>query len=105
MHLCFCLYVCICMRKNLDLCETAMYFRKYLVFVNYFVVGCILVEIYMSFDFGEEILIIKGVYQNGFYIYFCGFRHLVYYNLIVCLFFGSSFSHLVCYFGYFMEIQ
>ena len=46
--------------------------------------GCILVEIYMSFDFGEEILIIKGVYQNGFYIYFCGFRHLVYYNLIVC---------------------
>ena len=38
----------------------------------------------MSFDFGEEILIMKGVHQNGFYIYFGGFKPLVYYNLIVC---------------------
>ena len=37
----------------------------------------------MSFDFGEEILNIK-VHQNGFYIYFGGFKHLVYYNLIAC---------------------
>ena len=40
----------------------------------------------MSFDFGEEILIIKGVHQNGFHIYFGGFKHLVYYNLIECYF-------------------
>ena len=31
----------------------------------------------MSFDFGEEILIIKGVHQNEFYSYFGGFVHLV----------------------------
>ena len=38
----------------------------------------------MSFDFGDDILIIMGVHQNEFYIYFGGFKHLVYYNLIVC---------------------
>ena len=47
--------------------------------------GCILDgDMCMSFDFGEEIPIIKGVHQNGFYIYFGGFKYLVYYNLIVC---------------------
>ena len=37
-----------------------------------------------SFNFGTEILIIKGIHQNAFYIYFGGFKHLVYYNLILC---------------------
>ena len=40
----------------------------------------------MSFDSGEEILIIKEVHQNGFHIYFGGFKHLIYYNLIECYF-------------------
>ena len=38
----------------------------------------------MPFNFGEEIPIIKGVHQNQFYIYFGGFKHLVYGILIVC---------------------
>ena len=38
----------------------------------------------MSFNFGEEIGIIKGVHQNGFYSYFGVFKHLDCYNLIVC---------------------
>ena len=41
-------------------------------------------NINMSFNFGGEILIIKEVHQNGVYIYFGGFKHLVCYNLIVC---------------------
>ena len=28
MHLCVCPYICKCMRKNLDLYETPMYFRN-----------------------------------------------------------------------------
>ena len=39
---------------------------------------------HISFNFGEEILIIKGAHQNLFYGYFGGFKHLVCYNLIVC---------------------
>ena len=38
---------------------------------------------FMSFNFGEEILIIKGS-PNGFYSYFGGFKHLDCYNIIVC---------------------
>ena len=41
-------------------------------------------DMQLSFICCEEILIIKRVHQNGFYIYFGGFKHLVYYNLIVC---------------------
>ena len=40
-------------------------------------------NIHMSFNFGEEIPIIKGVHQNQFYSYFGGLMHLVYDNLIV----------------------
>ena len=40
-------------------------------------------NMHMSFNFGEEILIIKGIHQNQFYIYFGGFKHLVCDNLIV----------------------
>ena len=39
---------------------------------------------HMFFNFGEEILIIKGVHQNQFYSYFGGFMHLVCDNLIIC---------------------
>ena len=39
---------------------------------------------HMSFNYGEEISIIKGFHQNQFYIYFGRFKHLVYYDLIVC---------------------
>ena len=38
---------------------------------------------HMSFNSGEEILIIKGVHQNEFYDYFSGFKHLFCNNLIV----------------------
>ena len=38
----------------------------------------------MLFDFSEEIPIIKGFTKNDFYSYFGGFKHFVYYNLIVC---------------------
>ena len=37
----------------------------------------------MPFNFGKEILIIKGFHQNGFYIYFGRFKHLDSYNLTV----------------------
>ena len=50
-----------------------------------------------SFDYGEEILIInQNSPKSVLYSYFGGFKHLVYYNLIVCYSFGLSFSHLVC---------
>ena len=41
-------------------------------------------DVHMSLNFGEEILIIQGVHQNGFYSYFGEFKHLDCYNLIVC---------------------
>ena len=56
---------------------------------------------HMSFNFGKDIMIIKGIHQNGFSSYFGEFNHLDCYNLIVCCSFGSSFGHLVCYFGYY----
>ena len=56
----------------------------------------------MSFNFAEEILIIKGVHQNGFYIYFGEFKCLVYYNLIVCC---SLDPVLVIWYVIFLEIQ
>ena len=73
MHLCVCLYVCKCMRKNLYLYETPIYFRNiyYLLLILLWRVSnsymC------MSFKFGKEIPIIKGVHQNGFYSYFGAF--------------------------------
>ena len=38
----------------------------------------------MLLNFGNEIQIIKGVHQSMLYSYFGGFKHLDYYNLIVC---------------------
>ena len=62
MHLCVCLYVCRSMRKNLDLYETPMYFRSFVLFVNYFVIICILGEICISLS----ILVKKFQLLRGF---------------------------------------
>ena len=51
----------------------------------------------MAFNFDEEILIIKGFTKMGFIFILVVFG-LLYFNSM--LFFGPSFSHLVCYFGY-----
>ena len=61
MHLCVCLYVCKCMRKYLDLYETPIYFR----YIDYLLIillqGLFMMrDMHMSFNFGEEILIIDG---------------------------------------------
>ena len=58
----------------------------------------------MSFNFGEEIPIIKGSPKWDLYIFWWvqAFGLLQFDSM---LFFGPSFSHLVFYFGYFLEIQ
>ena len=84
MHLCVCQYVCKFMRKNLYIYETPIYFRN----IDYLLIICYRMytdeDRHMLFNFGQEIPIVKGDHQNGFYSYFGGFKHLVCYNLIVC---------------------
>ena len=54
MHLCVCLYLCTCMRNNLYLYETPIYFRNidYLLIIFYRVFSD--VDMHMSFNFGEK---------------------------------------------------
>ena len=84
MHLCVCLYVYNCMRKNLYLCETTMYLRYIYYFVVILLQGVSKGELHMLLNFGQDIQAIKGVHQNGFYSYFGGFKHLDCYYLIAC---------------------
>ena len=72
MHLCVCPYVCNCMRKNLYLCESPMYFRYIYYFVVIVLWGVSQGELHMSLNFGQEIWIIKGVHQNGFTVILVG---------------------------------
>ena len=51
-----------------------------------------------------KFMVERGLYQNGFLIYFGEFKCLDY-LLDSMLFFGPSFSHLICYFNYFLQIQ
>ena len=64
MHLCVCLYVYDCMRKNLYLCETPMYFRYIYLFVVIVLGGVSQGELHMGIYFGGEIQIIKGVHHK-----------------------------------------
>ena len=66
MHLCVCPYVWNCMRKNLYLCETPIYFSN----IYYLLIICYreFPSSYMCmlFNFGTEIQNIKGVHQSWF---------------------------------------
>ena len=42
------------------------------------------INLHWPFDFGKDILILTKFHQNQFFIYLCGFKHLVLYNLVVC---------------------
>ena len=57
----------------------------------------------MSLHFGEEIWIITGLHQNEFLFVLVGSNGLLLFDSM--LFFGPSFSHLLCYFGYFLYIH
>ena len=72
------------MVKNLCLYETRMYFRciSYLIIVILW--GVSHGGFSMLLKFGQKIYSNKGVDQNGFFIYFGGFKHLDGYYWIVC---------------------
>ena len=84
----------------LYLYETPIYFSN-----SYYLLIILLLEVFqrelhMSFNFGEEIWIIKGspkwVLQLTWWVQMFG---LLLFDSM--LFFGPSFSHLICYFGFF----
>ena len=80
MHLCVCLYM---HEEKLNLYETPMYFRYFGYLSDIMLYYVYWGNLHLPFDFGEEISIIN---QNHFFIYFEGFKYLVYYNLVVCVF-------------------
>ena len=54
-------------------------------FVNYFVIVCLLGIICISLSIlVKKFQLVTKIYQNQYYIYFGGFKCLVYYNLVVC---------------------
>ena len=84
MHLCVCLYICRGMKEKLDLYETPMYF-------SYFVYLSHIMLYYAVWGHSALVLILvtkfqllTKICQNHFFIYFDGFKYLVYYNLVVC---------------------
>ena len=38
----------------------------------------------LSFNFNNHIAILTKIHQNQFFIYFYGFKHLVWHNLVLC---------------------
>ena len=61
-----------------------MYFRYIYYLIAILLWGASQRELCMSFKFGLEVQGIKGVHQNGFLIYFCGFKNFDCYNWIAC---------------------
>ena len=41
-------------------------------------------NLHLTFYIGKDILISNQIHQNQFFIYFDGFKYLVYYNLAEC---------------------
>ena len=85
LHLYVCLFVCNWVEKNLYLCETPMYFNYVEYFIDimlYYVVGgsfCIcLLNLVTIFR------LLTKIHQNQFFIYFYGFKLLVWYHLVLC---------------------
>ena len=72
MHLFVCPYVCNCMRKNLYICKTPMYFRYIYYFVVIVLWGVSQGEMHIVLNFGEEIQIIKGFTKMDFTVIMVG---------------------------------
>ena len=85
LYLYVCPFVCNWVEKNLYLCKTPMYFNYLEYFHWYYVILCC----WGSFCVCLLILVtifrlLTKIHQNQFFLYFYGFKLLVWYNLVLC---------------------
>ena len=83
------LYVCPFVSKGdkrkCDLCETPTYFSVLKYFCTYYVLLCCLGMFCVCLSILVYIFrILTKIHQNQFFIYFYGFKLLVWYNLVLC---------------------
>ena len=81
LHLYVCLFVCKSLERKLYLYVTPMYFMYFVYFVQIMLYYVVWGQFALAFQFCTDIL---TTYQNQFFIYLYGFKHLVLYNLVVC---------------------
>ena len=85
LHLYVCLFVSERDKRKWYLCETPTYFNILKCFVHimcYYVVwGCFAYVFRFWYTYFE---LLTKIHQNQFFIYFYGFKLLVWYNLVLC---------------------